>query len=62
MHVVKRVTESMTIHAKQSHACDNNEIAMKIETDLGQARIYVNDSRSSKKSIKKHSHKRLHKK
>ena len=30
------------VRAKQFHACDNSEIATKIETDLGKARIYVN--------------------
>ena len=43
--------------AKQFHACDNSEIAMKIETELGQAKIHVNDNMRSKKSNKKHTHK-----
>jgi len=50
------------IRAKQFHACDNSEIATIIETELGQARILVNDNRRSKKSSKQHPHKRIHKK
>lgn len=46
------------VYEKQFHACDNSEIAKKIETELRQARIYVNDNRCSKKSRKQHSHKR----
>jgi hypothetical protein len=50
------------VRAKQFHACDNSEIATKTETELGQASIYVNDSKHSKKSSKQYSHKRKHKK
>lgn len=37
------------VRAKQFHACDNSEIAMKIETELGKASIRVNDNKRSKK-------------
>jgi len=40
------------VRAKQFHACDNSEMETKIETDLGQASICVNDSKPSKKSNK----------
>jgi len=42
----------VNVHAKHFHACDNSEIATEIEVELGQARIYVNNSSLSKKSRK----------
>lgn len=50
------------IRAKQFHTCDNSEIATKTDTELGQPRIHVNNSRHSKKSRKQYSHKRKHEK
>jgi len=52
----------MNAHAKQFHACDNNKITMKNETELGKASIHVNDRNCSKKSSKKHTHKQIPKK
>ena len=34
------------------HACDSNEIDMKIETELGKASIHVNGNKRSKESRK----------
>ena len=51
---VKRVTELANVRAKQFHACNNNEIAMKTETVLGQASMHVNNRKFSKKSRKQH--------
>jgi len=48
--------------AKQFHACDSGEIETKTKAVLGQASRHVNDIKSSKKSIKHHSHKKKHKK
>ena len=49
---VRQLASWANVHAKQFHACDNNEIATKIETELGEAIIYVNDRKNSKKSRK----------
>ena len=59
---VRRVAESTNVRAKKFHACDNDEIAMKLEIVLGQASIHVNDRKRSKKSSKHYLHKRKHKK
>jgi len=50
------------IHAKQFHVCDSSEMATKYEIELGQAIIYANDIKRSKKSRKWYSHKQKHKK
>ena len=50
------------VRAKQSHACDNSEIAKKNEPELGQASTYVNENQHSKKSRKQYSYKRKDKK
>ena len=50
------------VYAKQFHACDSSEIAMKTETKLGQASIYVNNNKRSNKSSKQYSYKQKHKK
>jgi len=59
---VKSFVSWENVHAKKFHACDSSEIEMKIEAELGQSRIYINGSMHSKKSRKKHSHKRIPKK
>lgn len=59
---VREFTSWANVHAKQFHACDSNEIETKTETKLGQASIYVNDNKLSKKSRKQYSHKKKHKK
>ena len=49
---VRPFTDWTNVHAKHFDACDSNEIATKIETKLGQARIYANNNRHSNKSRK----------
>jgi len=46
---VRQFVSWANVYAKQFHACDSSEIAMKFETELGEAIIYVNNSRHSKK-------------
>ncbi len=59
---VRSFTGWANIRAKKFHACDNSERATKIETELGQARIYVNDNRCSKKSSKQYLYKQIRRK
>ena len=59
---VRRVIESTTIHEKQFHACDNNEIAMKIEMVLVQDSMYQNNNKRSLKLRRQRSYKAKHKK
>lgn len=59
---VRRVTESVTVHEKQFHACDNSEILTKTEMVLVQSIMYQNDSKHLLKSIRKHSYEAKHKK
>lgn len=49
---VRQFASWANVCAKQFYAYDNSEIATKIETELGQASIYVNDNKRSKKSSK----------
>ena len=59
---VRQFTSWANVRAKQFHASDNGEIAMKIEIELVQDSIQVNENRHLNKSMKQHSHKRIHKK
>ena len=54
---VRQFASWANVCAKQFHACDNSEIATKIETELGKASIYVKDNKRSKKSSKQYSYK-----
>jgi len=53
---VRRVTESVTVHEKQFHACDSSEMLTKTEMVLVQVSMYQNDSMHSLKSSRKHSY------
>ena len=57
MHVGEAVCWLGDVYVKQFHACDDNEIAIKTETELGKSSIHVNDNKHSKKSRKQYSHK-----
>jgi len=59
---VRQFASWANIYAKQFHACDDSEVAMKTKIELGQASIYINDNKRSKKSSKQYSHKWKYKK